>query len=467
MEIAELQHTETFRDRLSTVQDNGSRNWIYASKPSGKLYNYRTILTVVYLALFFTVPFIKVNGMPFVQFNFPEGKFIIFSKIFWPQDFYIFAIVMITFIVFIALFTVVYGRIFCGWICPQTIFMEMIFRRIEWWIEGSPGKQKLDAKRPWTFSRIMRKALKHFVFLLISFLIAHTFLAYIYGSEQLVKIIREPLGNHLSLFLGVVVFTFIFYIIFTYIREIVCTTICPYGRLQGVLFDKDTLLVAYDYKRGEQRTKFKKNEVRTHGDCIDCNQCVQVCPMGIDIRNGTQMDCTNCTACIDACNFMMEKVNLPQGLIRLASENGIAEGKKISFTPKIKAYTAILVFLMCTLAVLLMTRRSIDTNISRTAGQLYQEMPGNKLSNLYNAKMINKTNKDESVQLKLENINGSIVLVGKQNINLHKEAVNQATFFIQLEKNMVKARKTRLVVGVYSGGKKIQEIKTTFLGPFI
>jgi cytochrome c oxidase accessory protein FixG len=466
MDLDELQHAYDYRDRVASVTEEGERSWVYALKPEGKYYNARTVLTIVFLIFFFGIPFIKVNGMPLVLFNVLEGKFILFSKIFWPQDFFIFAIAMITFVIFIALFTVVYGRLFCGWVCPQTIFMEMIFRRIEWWIEGNPAKQKLLNKAPWNNSKIAKKSLKHLIFFAISFLIANTFLSYIFGIDKLLKIIEEPVADHLALFIGVIGFTFLFYGVFAFVREIVCTTICPYGRLQGVLFDKDTMLVAYDYERGEPRDKFNKKEVRTTGDCIDCHQCVNVCPTNIDIRNGTQLDCTNCTACIDACDFMMEKVGLPKGLIRYASENGIKEGKKLTFTPKIKAYSALLIILMVVLTALLITRKDIDASVTRVSGQLYQELPDNQLSNLYITKIINKTNKEIPVELKLENIKGEIKLIGKSGLILKKESVNQAEFFIKVDRNAINERSTKLIIGLYQNGKKTGTIKTNFLGPF-
>lgn len=467
MDIDELLHADSYKDRVSTVTDKGKRNWVYALKPDGPFYNYRTILTVVYLLFFFGMPFIKVNGMPFILFNVVEGKFILFSKIFWPQDFYIFALAMITGIIFIALFTVIYGRLFCGWVCPQTIFLEMIFRRIEWWIEGNPGEQKQLNNGPWNGVKFGKKILKHSIFFGISFLIANTFLSYILGVDQLFKIIREPISQHTSMLAGLIVFTFLFYGVFAYVREIVCTTICPYGRLQGVLFDKDTMLVAYDYERGEPRGKFNKKQERIIGDCIDCHQCVNVCPTGIDIRNGTQLDCVGCTACIDACDFMMEKVGLEKGLIRYASENGISEGKKMTFTPKIKAYSGLLVVLLAVLTILLATRNDVDTNITRTPGQLFQELPDGKLSNLYNAKIINKTNKSFPVELKLEDMEGEVKVISQKDLTLKKEAINAETFFIIIDKKNIKSRTTPIKVGVYRDGEKIQTIKTTFLGPFI
>ena len=281
----------TFRDRVSSVTKAGLRKWIYAAKPKGKFYKYRTALSFLYLLTFFALPLIKFNGMPFFMLNFPEGKFIVFGNIFWPQDFFIFAVAMITFIVFVALFTVIYGRLFCGWVCPQTIFMEMVFRRIEWWIEGTPSQQKKNNKGELTTTQLIKKIIKHIVFLSLSFLIANTFLAYIISFDELIKIISEPIAEHTLLLTGLIVFTLLFYSVYAFVRDIVCTTICPYGRLQGVLFDKDTMQISYDYNRGEPRGKINKKEERTKGDCIDCMRCVQVCPTGIDIRNGVQMEC--------------------------------------------------------------------------------------------------------------------------------------------------------------------------------
>ena len=336
---------ETFRDSVSTINKDGKRNWIYAQKPKGRLYNLRTITTVIYLALFFSLPFIRWNGEPYFLFNVLERKFIFFGVTFWPQDFFIFGIGTLAFIVFIVLFTVVFGRVFCGWACPQTIFMEMVFRRIEYWIEGDATHQKLLAKMPWNREKITKRFTKHLVFFLIAFLIANTFLAYIIGTDQLFKIINEPLSQHTGGFLSLLIFTGIFYYVYAWFREQVCLIVCPYGRLQGVMTDRNSILVAYDYIRGETRGKYKKDDRKDKGDCIDCMQCVKVCPVGIDIRNGTQMECTSCTACIDACDFMMEKVNLPKGLIGYASENGIAKREKLKITPRIIAYSSVLVLI--------------------------------------------------------------------------------------------------------------------------
>ncbi|MDX5436563.1 MAG: 4Fe-4S binding protein, partial [Pontibacter sp.] len=286
--------TDEFRDHLSTVDAEGKRVWVYPKKPQGKLYNYRKYVSYVLLAFLFAGPFIKINGLPLLMLNVIERKFVIFGVLFWPQDFFILVLAFLTMAVFIILFTVVYGRIFCGWVCPQTIFLEMVFRRIEYLIEGDYTKQRALDKMPWNTEKILKKGTKTFVFLAISFLIANTFLAYIIGIDALLEIAIDNPLNHLAGLGALVVFTGLFYGVFAWFREQVCTIACPYGRLQGVMLDKKTVVVAYDYGRGEPRGKLRKNQERTEGDCINCNQCVHVCPTGIDIRNGTQLECINC-----------------------------------------------------------------------------------------------------------------------------------------------------------------------------
>lgn len=319
--------TETFRDSIATVDKEGKRIWLYPKKPSGRFYRWRTWVSLAFLAIFLTLPFIKLNGEPFFMLNVIERKFILFGLLFTPQDFHIFGLVMLTFIVFIILFTVVFGRLFCGWVCPQTVFMEMFFRRIEYWIEGdAPAQRRLD-KMPWNAEKIRKKGLKHAIFFLIAVVVSNYFLAYIIGMDQVLRIIGEPLGAHWGGFLAMILFSGVFYGVFARLREQVCTTICPYGRLQGVLLVKESIVVAYDHVRGEPRGKIKKNPVeaiqssvngsangiRKVGDCVDCKMCIAVCPTGIDIRNGTQLECTNCTACIDACDEIMDKTGRERG----------------------------------------------------------------------------------------------------------------------------------------------------------
>ena len=455
---------ESFRDTIATVSELGKRVWIFAQKPVGKLYNLRTLLSVIYLITFFTLPFIKVNGEPLFLINILERKFILFGVIFWTQDFFLFVLGMLTFIVFIVLFTVVFGRVFCGWACPQTIFMEMVFRKIEYWIEGDANHQKALNKQPWNFEKIRKKGTKTILFFIVSFLIANTFLAYIIGIDELEKMIVEPIGNNIGTLTSLLIFTGFFFGVYMWFREQVCIIVCPYGRLQGVLLDKKSIIVAYDYIRGEPRAKYSKKE-ENKGHCIDCFQCVKVCPTGIDIRNGTQLECVNCTACIDVCDHMMESVGYPKGLIRYASEEGIAENKKLKITPRIIGYSVVLTILIGILATLLLSRSDIETSILRTPGLLYQQQEGNKVSNLYNIKLINKTHNDMNIILKLKDSTGEIKMVGKDTIHIKKEDLASSEFFILLKKDKIKTRKTTLKIDVYSNGKIIENVKTTFLGP--
>ena len=459
---------ESFRDRLATVDARGKRKWVYAQKPKGRFYNIRSWVSGGFFTLFFFLPFVKMNGRPLFLFDIPDAKFILFGKIFWPQDFFIFGVTMITFIVFVVLFTAAFGRLFCGWVCPQTIFMEMLFRKVEYLIEGDATKQKILNKDGWTGIKIRKKITKHTVFFLLAFIIANFFLAYVIGIDELKKIISEPVTEHIGGLLSILVFSGIFYGVYAWFREQVCTVVCPYGRLQSVLLDRNSMIVAYDYKRGEPRSKFKK--VRTAefnaGDCIDCFQCVKVCPTGIDIRNGTQMECVGCTACIDACDKMMDATKKPRGLIRYASENGIESGQKLRFTGRMKFYTVLLVILAGLLSFLLATRKNVDGTIVRAAGMLYQERGDDSISNLYVIKVINKTINDVPLTLKLENAPGRIIEAEGRSIHVKKEDQGKGSFFIVLPRNFINRRKMNLKIGLYEGIQQITVLETNFMGPF-
>lgn len=460
----ENKEQESFRDSIATIDKEGKRAWIFPTRPKGKLYNLRSYLSWFYLALLFGLPFIHVNGEPLFLINVLERKFILFGMIFWPQDFFIFGLGMLIFIVFIALFTVIFGRVFCGWACPQTIFMEMVFRRIEYWIEGDANYQKALKKMPWNREKIFKRTAKYILFFILSFVIANTFLSYLIGVKEVIKIATEPISMHKGGFAAILIFTSVFFFVYSWFREQVCLIVCPYGRMQGVLLDKESIVVAYDYVRGEPRHKFNKKETLVKGDCIDCDLCVKVCPTGIDIRHGTQLECVNCTACIDACDHMMESVKRPTGLIRYASERGIAENKPLRFTTRMKAYTAVLLVLIGIETYLLSSRSDYDATILRAKGMLYQEQPNGQVSNLYTIKLVNKTRDSMPVYLKIENLSGTIQVVGKD-LAVAKENISQGEFFILLNKSDLKQRKTKLVIGVYTGDKKIKTVKTNFLGP--
>lgn len=466
------QDADNFRDSIGTIREDGKRAWVFPKKPSGKFYEYRKYVSYLLLAFLLLSPFVKINGNQFLMFNVLERRFNIFGFPFWPQDFHLFVIAMIAGVIFIALFTVAFGRIFCGWMCPQTIFMEMVFRRIEYWIDGDRGAQiKLD-RQEWNAEKIRKRSIKWTIFFIISFVIANVFLAYLIGSDKLMAYVTDGPLAHTSTLISLLIFTAVFFYVFTWFREQVCIIACPYGRMQGVLLDNKSIVVAYDHKRGEGdngRKKWRKNEDREtlgHGDCIDCFQCVNVCPTGIDIRNGTQLECVNCTACIDECDTIMEKVNLPKGLIRYASEDEITKKKPFKFTPRLKGYSAVLIILTGILVGMLFLRNDLEANILRLPGQLYEHKEGNIISNVYTFKLINKTvDTVDNVHFELLSHKGEIIMVRKEDFVVPAQGLAEGTLFIEINNAAVKSDKEKVKVGVYSGDKLIETTLTSFLAP--
>lgn len=468
----EPQKNERFRDSIATIDESGKRNFIFPKKPKGKFYNYRTYVSWGLLFFLLSAPFIKIKGNQFLLFNVIERKFNIFGFPFWPQDFHLLVISMLVSVVFVILFTVVFGRIFCGWVCPQTIFMEMIFRKVEYLIDGDRSKQIKLEKQNWDAEKIRKRITKWFVFFLISFIISNVFLAYIIGSDEVLSYINEGPSANVSLLIKLLVFTAVFYFVFAWFREQVCIIVCPYGRLQGVLLDNKSINVAYDFVRGEGdngRKKLRKDENREnlgHGDCIDCKQCVLVCPTGIDIRNGTQLECINCTACIDACDEIMDKTGFDKGLIRYASEDDIENNEKFKFNARLIAYSAILTILVGVLITMLFMRNDVEATVLRLPGQTFQSTP-TTIKNVYTVKLINKTTEDiNDVSIKLISHEGTIDLVGGK-LSIPNQGLKEGTLFIEINKNDLNSSKEKLKIGIYSGDNLIDKTTTNFSGPMI
>ncbi len=312
---------DDFRNHLYNQSKDGKRLWLYPGRIIGKFYRLRSYFSYFLLIALFGLPWLEYKGQPIFLFNVLARKFIFWGVPFFPQDFHLVALGLVAFLIFVSLFTVLFGRIWCGWACPQTIFMEMLFRKIEYWIEGNDKAQRRLNESPWTQEKMLKKGAKHALFLVFAFAISNTFLMYLMGKGDWLRLIQEPVGLHIAGFSAIWIFTAVFYLVFARFREIVCMVICPYGRLQGVLLDNNSILVQYDHTRGEPRGKTTSEQ--STGDCIDCHWCVRVCPTGIDIRNGSnQLECIGCTSCIDACDAVMDKIHKPKNLIRYDSLNG-------------------------------------------------------------------------------------------------------------------------------------------------
>ncbi len=468
----ESQTPNHFRDAIGVVDERtGNRNWIYPKKPKGKLYTGRTWFSIALMALMFSGPFMKINGHPLLLLNILERKFIIFGIPFWPQDLPLFALLMLTFVVFIIVFTVVFGRVWCGWACPQTIFMEMLFRKIEYFFEGDAKEQKRITDLSWSSSEKLRKrGTKNTIFFLLSFFIANTFLSYLIGVDEMKKLVTHGPAAHIGQFIALTIFSIVFYIVFSKMREIVCIVVCPYGRLQGLMLDKNSIVVAYDFIRGEPRGQHKKDVSEKLGDCVDCHRCVHVCPTGIDIRNGTQLECVNCTACIDECNDVMERMHKPKGLIRYASQEEIAKGSVKRVTFRSAAYMGVLTVLVVVLSYLLLTRKDVEAVVLRTPGMLFQNQTDHEVSNMYNFEVVNKTFSEQQVEIKVvspEHVKLKMVDREKSLLQLHEDDIIKGSFFLIMDKKYIQENNTPATLKIYSNGVLMDEIKTNFVGPVL
>jgi len=459
---------ESFRDSIATINEEGKRNKIFPKKVTGKYNTARKYVAWVLLVLLFTAPWITVGGQPLFMIDVIDRKFVLLGQIFRPADTFIFVLLMISGVVSVIVFTVAFGRIFCGWICPQTIFLEQVYRRIEYWIEGDRNRQLKLERQEWNFEKIWKKGVKNLLFYAIAFVVSNVFLQYLVGVDRWKLFLNEGPNVHLGTFSAIVVFSFVFYLVFAWFREQACIVVCPYGRLQGVLLDRNSLVIIYDWIRGEPRAKGKrKAENEEKGDCVDCGLCVQVCPTGIDIRNGTQLECVNCTACIDVCDSVMEKVGLEPGLIRFDSTNGVEQGKGQIMTPRVWAYIGILVAMIGMVITMLATRSEVETMVLRMPGKLF-EKNGTTIENAYNFTVINKTDAQKAVYLELIEPVGTIRLTGGDSIVMMPEGIVHGAVIVAIERAELKEEKTKVVFRITDNkGFEIDRVKTNFLGPLV
>ena len=460
--MAKEKNQYNFRDRLATSGKDGKRVWLYPEIIKGKWFNRRAWVAYGLLACLLAGPFLEWEGHPVFLFDVLNRNFIVWGIAFTPQDNVLFVLAILTFFVFIFAFTNTFGRLWCGWACPQTIFMEWIFRPLESLIEGNASSRKRLDDMPDSPEKNARKALKFTIFFMVSFLLANVFLAYIIGKKELWAIASDSPLHHLGGLAALLIFTMVFFFIYTRLRELACTFICPYGRLQGTLLDKNTLAVAYDFIRGEPRGHVKQGEEAKTGDCVDCNWCVKVCPTGIDIRNGSQMECIQCTACIDACNMVMDKTGRKENLIGYFSENELERKFPFQIRPKGKAYFFLWFILLGILSTLLWLRAPVETTLLRTPGNTGMVNSPGFVANLYNYEAVNKTFKNQQVDFRPLDPGMKITWVGQDGFILEKGMVRKGSFFLEMKGEAGLSKTCPVEIEVLAGGKRADVIKTRF-----
>jgi cytochrome c oxidase accessory protein FixG len=382
---------------LSTLNRDGSRRWIRPKLSKGRHYRRRLITAWALMATFTLIPIIKLGGKPLMLFDIPKREFTFFGATFLPTDTFLLMTLLFSIFIGIFLVTAVLGRVWCGWACPQTVYMEFLYRPIETLIEGGRTKQMaLDESGP-----NGRRILKYVVFFFVSAFLANTFLAYFVGWDRLLGWMTGSPTQHPAAFAVMLGTTLLMFFDFAYFREQTCIVACPYGRFQSVLLDPQSLIVGYDAARGEDRAPWRKNEERAAGDCIDCGLCVSTCPTGIDIREGLQMECIHCTQCIDACDAVMEKVGFEPGLISYTSQAQLESGQRAFFRPRLVVYSAILLVMFGTFAFSLVGKSTADVTLLRGLGAPFSVLPGGEISNQIRIKIANRSPDERAYQFAL------------------------------------------------------------------
>jgi len=385
---------------LSTLERDGSRRWLYPSLSTGRLWRRRRIVAYALIVIFVAIPHLRIGGEPLVLLDIPAREFTIFGHTFLPTDTPLLALAMVGIFVTIALVTAVGGRLWCGWACPQTVYMEYLFRPIDRLFQGSTGRGGKPRRELTPAMRVLRFG----IYLVLSMLLAHTFLAYFVGTDRLAEWIQSSPTEHPIAFLVMAGTTAAMLFDFMFFREQLCLIACPYGRFQSVMLDRSSLIVGYDYGRGEPRGKLSKKAKAAEapkGDCVDCHRCVAVCPTGIDIRDGLQMECINCTQCIDACNDVMRKIGRPEGLIRYTSQEQL-EGKRSSLLrPRTVLYPALLVGIAVAFVAMLSTTYAFDARPLRGPGNPFTRGPDGNLRNSLRLRLVNRSGEPQTYSVRM------------------------------------------------------------------
>ena len=452
-------------DTMYTINPDGSRNFLHPADVKGRWQVRKDILWLVLILVYLGLPWLQVGGYPAVHFDIPGRAAYLFGHTFTNQDFYLsfFVFSGIGFAFFVV--TSMFGRLWCGLACPQTVFLEGVFRKVERLIEGPRHKRIKLNQGPWTPGKILRKTLKHTAFVGISLFLAHAFVAYFIPAREFVGVVTSSPSEHWTAFLWVLFWTAMLYFDYSWFREQTCLIICPYGRLQSSLIDHDTVVVGYDKGRGEPRSKVNEDG----GDCIDCHRCVQVCPTGVDIRNGLQMECVGCFNCIDACDDIMSRIGKPRGLIRYDSGRSLEGGSRKIVRGRVFLYAALGLLGLAVAGTALSKRSDFEAKALRTKGFPYQ-LEQDRIQNLLNLRIQNKLSEPRTyfVQADTTNVPDGVRLsfvIPQPKIRV--EALEQAVTPVFVYTDRATYQETFgisfSVVDSVSG--KAQQIKARFIGP--
>jgi cytochrome c oxidase accessory protein FixG len=449
---------------LSTLEHDGSRRWLYPRLATGNLWKARRIVAWVLIAIFTLIPHFRYAGKPLVLLDIPQRRFTILGFTFLPTDTLLLALAMVSLFVAIFLITALLGRVWCGWACPQTVYMEFLFRPIDRWFDGTTGKggrpqKSLNGWRYWG---------RFFVYLLFCMVLTHTFLSYFVGTDALSQWIRQSPLEHpipflvMSLTTGLMLFDFLFF------REQLCLIACPYGRFQSVMLDRRSLIVTYDKNRGEPRSKGKRNPdtESSLGDCIDCNKCVHVCPTGIDIRNGLQMECINCAQCIDACNDVMDKVGSPRGLVRYSSQEELESSRKKIFRSRLIIYPVVLLITLTLFGFVLLSKHAFDATLLRGLGNTFSIAKDGKIQNVMRLKLVNRTEKETEFTIHLLDVdNAQLTLQNGEPIALKPEETKTISFLVTFPPSEAVTGSREVQLEVKSSQNASRKLSFTLLAP--